>query len=125
MSELGKIFIYEKNLDQLNQLIENLKLRGFYTFGTDNLYALVQYAKEVHPDIVVINLPSNHTLSEEDICKLEKNICQTECPDIYINQNINSEHISKFHNWNFSAESITDEQLLEIITSIKNKSYLH
>ena len=88
MSDLGKIFIYEKNLHHLHQLIADLELHGFYTFGTNNLYALIQYAKEVKPDIMVINLPFKHTLSEEDIIKIEATVCKNGCPDIYINQNI-------------------------------------
>ena len=124
MSDLGKIFIYEKNLHHLHQLIADLELHGFYTFGTNNLFALIQYAKEVKPDIMVINLPVKQTRSEEDISKIEATVCKNGCPDIYINQNISHNRMSKFHTWNFNTEDITNEQLLTIIKNTEAKKYL-
>lgn len=124
MSDLGKIFIFEKNPYHLRKYVPLFEEHGFFPFGTDNLYSLIQYSKEVKPDIIIINIPKNHTLSENDIDKIENMLCKTGCPNIYINQHINSDHSPNFNYWDFDKD-ISYEQILSIIKQSMTNKTLH
>lgn len=123
MADLGKIFIFEKNPIHLQQYASSFEELGFFFFGTDNLYSLIQYAKEVKPDVVIIHVPENHTLSENDIDKIENMLCKNGCPNIYINQHIHSNYSPNFNYWDFDKD-ITYEQVLSIIKqAMLNKTF--
>lgn len=125
MADLGKIFIFEKNPIHLQQYASSFEELGFFFFGTDNLYSLIQYAKEVKPDIVIIHVPKFHTLSEADISNIEAILCKSDCPSIYINQHISSNHSSHFNYWDFENESISYGQILDVIKQTAHKKTFH
>ncbi|MBE6450458.1 MAG: hypothetical protein E7016_00660 [Alphaproteobacteria bacterium] len=125
MSNLGKIFIYEKTPEQLEKYRHHFETNGFFTFGTDNLYFLTQYAKEINPDIIIINLPLSIKLSNEAFIELEEKLCQAKsCPQIYINYQLPYRHKPQFHYWNFDTQDLNYEQILQIIND-SNKKYLN
>ena len=119
MSNLGKIFIYEKKPQTLNQYRQHFETNGFFTFGTDNLYLLTQYSKEIHPDIIIINLPSSVVLNSDTMSELEKLLCQNDnCPEIYINYPSGSLNNLKVHQWNFETDELNYKQILSIINDL-------
>ena len=116
MSNLGKIFIYEKEPKHLNQYKQHFETNGFIIFGTNNLYLLTQYSKEIKPDIIIINLPSSVVLNADTMAELEKTLYQNEnCPEIYINYPLPSQHNLKIHQWNFETNDLNYEQILNIL----------
>lgn len=116
MSDLGKIFIYEKNPDTLKYYESDFRRNGFFVFGTNNLYLLTQYAKEMKPNIVIINLPQSLHPDDNTFKNIEESLCNTEnCPDIYINSNWNFEHKDEFHLLNFISEDLTPEQIFNVV----------
>ena len=126
MSSLGKVFIFEKNLNHLKKYQRIFSKIGFFTFSTDNLYLLLQYTKEVHPDIVIINIPNSVFLTENNLHQLEKNLCNKQnCPHIYINQILSSENNPHIHQWNFETEDLSYEQILQIIKHSNSKNDLN
>ena len=116
MSYLGKIFIYEKNPDDLKYYESDFRRNGFFVFGTNNLYLLTQYAKEMKPDIVIINLPQSLHPDDNTFNNIEESLCNTEnCPDIYINTDWNFKHKDEFHSFNFISEDLTPEQIFNVV----------
>ena len=116
MSYLGKIFIYEKNPDDLKYYESDFRRNGFFVFGTNNLYLLTQYAKEMKPDIVIINLPQSLHPDDNTFKNIEESLCNTDnCPDIYINTDWNFKHKDEFHSFNFISEDLTPEQIFNVV----------
>lgn len=56
---LGKVFILDDDLFFLDLYRELLESRGYGVFTASNAYKFLLYAKEIHPDVVVldINMP--------------------------------------------------------------------
>ncbi|MBR6355543.1 MAG: hypothetical protein IKR92_01695 [Alphaproteobacteria bacterium] len=52
----GNIFFYDNRRHFLPAFFDIYDNRAFKTFGTDNMYQLLLYAREIKPDVVVINL---------------------------------------------------------------------
>ncbi|MBQ7303811.1 MAG: hypothetical protein IJW75_02695 [Alphaproteobacteria bacterium] len=126
MHKTEKIFVYGKYPEDLQNLQNVFADNGFFTFATDNLYLLSQYAKEVQPDIIIINLPTTLILSDEDLKHIETNICQRrKCPQIFINYKLPKDHNPKIHQWNFKGENLTYEQILKIVKFSKSKHTFH
>ncbi len=126
MSELGKIFIFEKDANNLKQYSDKFELNGFSIFGTNNLYLLTQYVKELKPDIVIINLPQTLHLDDKTFEDIENKLCiKDKCPDIYINTHWGFKHNNNFHYWNFVSDDLGYEQILSIISHSNSKHYTH
>ena len=126
MSDLGKIFIFEKKANYSKNYQENFDNQGFFTFSTDNLFLLTQYAKELNPDIVIINLPNSITLSAEDLFKLENLFCNLKtCPQIYINQPLPIKHKPQIHQLISNSENLSYKQILSIIQDSNSQKILH
>lgn len=126
MSDIGKIFIYEKEPSHLKKFQNTFNENGFFTFGTDNLYLLLKYAQEINPDIIIINLPSYVILNNETLTQLENNLCNTKsCPQIYINYNLPENHKPQLHKWDFASDDLTYEQIIKIIKHSNNNHNLN
>lgn len=124
MSYLGKIFIYEKNPDDLKYYESDFRRNGFFVFGTNNLYLLTQYAKEIKPNIIIINLPQSLHPDNNTFQNIEESLCSSDnCPDIYINTDWHFKHKKAFHILNFISEDLTPEQIFKIVD--KSSSIKH
>lgn len=55
-SYLGNIFFYDSRRHFLPAFIDIYDNHAFKIFGTDNMYQLLLYAREIKPDVMVINL---------------------------------------------------------------------
>ena len=55
-SHLGNIFFYDNRRHFLPAFFDIYNNNTFKTFGTDNMYQLLLYAREIKPDVMVINL---------------------------------------------------------------------
>lgn len=54
--QYGNIFFYDNRRHFLPAFFDIYDNRAFKTFGTDNIYQLLLYAREIKPDVMVINL---------------------------------------------------------------------
>ena len=59
MDKLGKVFMLDDDLVLLEMYKALLESRGFDVFTTDNAYKFILYAKEIRPDVFIldINMP--------------------------------------------------------------------
>jgi polar-differentiation response regulator divK len=59
MDKLGKVFMLDDDLILLDMYRSLLESHGFDVFTTDNAYKFILYAREIHPDIFIldINMP--------------------------------------------------------------------
>ena len=59
MDKLGKVFMLDDDLILLDMYKSLLESHGFDVFATDNAYKFILYAREIHPDIFIldINMP--------------------------------------------------------------------
>ena len=48
---LGRIFVYDTDKKRLGEVKEYFEIRGFELFGTDNIYQLLNYARELNTDV--------------------------------------------------------------------------
>lgn len=59
MDKLGKVFMLDDDFILLDMYRSLLESHGFDVFTTDNAYKFILYAREIHPDIFIldINMP--------------------------------------------------------------------
>lgn len=124
MASLGKIFVYEENGTQTALIRHELEKMGFFVFSSNNLFQFLQYAREVHPDIVIMHFPENFQTNTKDWQEITKKLCRQSCPKIYVNSLLPEEGFSMFHSVRFTPESIKAEQILDILKQ-KDTKYLH
>ncbi|MEE6208237.1 MAG: hypothetical protein VZR95_09315 [Alphaproteobacteria bacterium] len=55
-SPYGKVFLYNDNKFALGAFDDFFTSRSLKMFGSDNLYQLIRYAKEINPDLLIFNL---------------------------------------------------------------------
>lgn len=55
-SHYGNIFFYDSRRHFLPAFFDIYNNNAFKTFGTDNMYQLLLYTREIKPDVMVINL---------------------------------------------------------------------
>lgn len=125
MPHLGKIFVYEQDIRSLHQYLGKLEKQGFAAFGTDNLYQLLKYSEQVHPDIVIMNLPEEFNADSQTWQKVENSLCQEKCPQIYINTEQKFSHQPSFHYYNFDSAHVTLDQIDQILKNLPRQNYLH
>ena len=79
-----KIFVYDSNITRLSAYQDFFDSRSLQMFGTDNIYKLTQYIKEITPEIIVFNLNENPQLvTSVSSCLFEKQYFQS--PVIILN----------------------------------------
>lgn len=124
MTSLGKIFIYENDANQIDKYVQDIEAQGFFTFGTDNLYKFLKYSEEVNPDVVIMNFSSNFEADDKTWVDIEKSLCRSKCPQIYINARTSSKNPA-FHYTDFVGNTINKNQILNILSKRTNHTYLH
>lgn len=56
---LGRIFVYDDNRKRLQGFRDFFANKDIQIFGTDNLYQLLNYSKEITPDVLIFDLQRN------------------------------------------------------------------
>ena len=125
MSVLGKVFVYEENSSEIRQHISHLTDFGFFVFGTDNLYLLLKYAKEVHPDVVFFNLSESFQTSDKDWHIIEQSLCYKQCPKIFIKSVEELKNKPPFVYQEMPAEGFSMQQLYQDIKKTSTQKYIH
>lgn len=83
-AQLGNIFFYDNRrsfLSAFNDIYDN---HAFKTFGTDNLYQLLLYSREIKPDVMVLNL-QNQKNPTESLDSFIDNVSTLDFPLIVLN----------------------------------------
>lgn len=125
MSVLGKIFVYEEDIQNLRHYIGKLEKFGFAAFGTDNLYQFLKYSEQINPDIVIMNLPEDFNADSKTWEQMESSLCQNRCPQIYINADHGFNHKPAFHYYDFNSADISQEQINNILENFTDRKYLN
>ncbi len=122
----GKVFVYEDDNRYLEQYAQELETFGFDAFGSSNLYAFLQYAKEITPDIVIMNLHNASSFSPELWNEVKRNLCsRNKCPQIYLNTEKKFENEPQFPYYNFKATHLEIGEIIKIISETNPKNHLN
>jgi len=79
-----RIFVYDSNITHLSIYQDFFASRSLKMFGTDNIYKLTQYSKEIAPEVMIFNLNDNSELVQSALNDLsEKQYIQS--PVIVLN----------------------------------------
>ena len=59
-SVLGKVFVYNENKSALSAFDDFFANRSLQMFGSDNLYHMIKYAREINPDMMIFSIQEEH-----------------------------------------------------------------
>lgn len=74
MDKLGKVFMLDDDIFFLNLYHDLLEKRGFDIFTTTNAYQFLMYAKEINPDIFVLDINMPEVSGWEVLHMLDSNL---------------------------------------------------
>jgi len=80
-SSRGKVFLYNENKDIFNVFDDFFTDRSLQMFGSDNLYYMIKYAREINPDIMIFNIHDKPERTFSPVGHFEENI-KTQYPII-------------------------------------------
>lgn len=111
-----KVFIYEKNVQKLQRYVHELEDDGFLPFVSNNLYQFLQYAGEMNPDIVIMNIDKDFHSDTNVWKKVEEKLCyKDKCPQVFLNTSQEFKNKQYFHHFMFNDDEIGFREILEII----------
>ena len=100
--------------------------KGFNLYACSNIYQFLKYAKEVKPDVVIMNFSPKFRNDLTMMNKIKDMLCNNNiCPQIYLNAPKNFEGEIFFEEVDFkngSAEKRLMRQLLNLKTEQKYKN---
>lgn len=67
---LGRIFVYDTDKERLLKFKEYFESRGYELFGTDNIYQLLNYTRELNPNVIVFNVDENYNPVRASLSRL-------------------------------------------------------
>lgn len=70
----GRIFIYDDNIPMLREFEKMLEQHDLETFGTNNVYKLLQYSKEINPDVMIFEVDNEQTPAKATLNHIGKEI---------------------------------------------------
>lgn len=81
---LGRIFVYDADKENLQRFKQYFEARGFEFFGTDNVYQLLSYARELNPNIIIFNVEENYNPVRASLSRLIPEISGRNYPIVLI-----------------------------------------
>lgn len=81
---LGRVFVYDTDKKQLDEIKEYFENRGFELFGTDNIYQLLNYARELNPNVIIFLVEENYNPVRASLSRLIPDISGRNYPIILI-----------------------------------------
>ncbi|MBR3502546.1 MAG: hypothetical protein IKO06_06535 [Alphaproteobacteria bacterium] len=81
---LGRIFVYDTDKKRLGEVKEFFEKRSFELFGTDNIYQLLNYARELNPDVIIFRVEENYNPVRASLSRLIPDISGRNYPIILI-----------------------------------------
>lgn len=81
---LGRIFVYDTDNKRLNEIKDYFEIRGFELFGTDNIYKLLNYARELNPDIIIFRVEENYNPVRASLSRLIPEVSGRNYPIVLI-----------------------------------------
>ena len=70
----GRVFIYDDNIPMLHEFEKMLWQHDLETFGTNNVYKLLQYSKEINPDVLIFEVDNEQTPAKATLNHIGKEI---------------------------------------------------
>lgn len=81
---LGRVFIYDTDKQNLSELKEYFENHSFEVFGTDNIYQLLNYARELNPNIIIFRVEENYNPVRASLSKLIPDVSGRNYPIVLI-----------------------------------------
>ena len=81
---LGRIFVYDTDKTRLEEFEDFFQKRSFEVFGTDNIYKLLNYARELNPNIIIFRVEENYNPVRASLSKLIPDISGRNYPIVLI-----------------------------------------
>ncbi|MBR1825872.1 MAG: hypothetical protein IJ770_04725 [Alphaproteobacteria bacterium] len=83
-SGLGNIFYYDNHQGLLSAFADMYDHQSYKTFGTDNIYQLLRYARIIPPDVMIFNLQNRETPAKETFESFENKTDTRQFPIIVL-----------------------------------------
>ena len=83
-SHLGNIFYYDSHRELLSAFADMYDRHTYKTFGTDNIYQLLRYARAIEPDIMILNLRNKENTAKATIESFERETAAQKFPIIVL-----------------------------------------
>ena len=71
---LGKVFLYNENKASLSNFDDFFADRSLQMFGSDNLYHIIKYAREINPDMMIFSIQNECEKTFSPISQFEEAI---------------------------------------------------
>ena len=71
---LGKVFLYNENKAGLSNFNDFFADRSLQMFGSDNLYHIIKYAREINPDMMIFSIQNECEKTFSPISQFEEAI---------------------------------------------------
>ena len=81
---LGRIFVYDTDKTRLEEFEDFFQKRSFEVFGTDNIYKLLNYARELNPNIIIFRVEENYNPVRASLSRLIPDISGRNYPIVLI-----------------------------------------
>ena len=70
----GKVFLYNENKSTLSNFDDFFTVHSLQMFGSDNLYHMIKYAREISPDMMIFSIQNESEKTFSPISQFEENI---------------------------------------------------
>lgn len=114
MDKFGKVFMLDDDKLMLEMYKTLLESRGFEVFTTDNAYKFILYAKEIRPDIFIVDINMPEMSGWEVVLKLKQDEQLRHIPVVILTVRHDAELAATYGVANFLNKPLEAEKLLDV-----------
>ena len=114
MDKFGKVFMLDDDKLMLEMYKTLLESRGFEVFTTDNAYKFILYAKEIRPDIFIVDINMPEMSGWEVVLKLKQDEQLRHIPVVILTVRHDAELAATYGVANFLNKPLEVEKLLDV-----------
>lgn len=125
MEKSGKVFVLDDDLLSLDTFRELFNARGYDVFATDNSYKFLLYAREVKPDVFVLDINMPRTSGWELLQRLKREGLLQNIPVVVLMVNYEVDPAVSAGAAHFLHKPLDLEKLFDIIGSYCSGCHNH
>lgn len=100
--------------------------KGFNLFACSNIYQFLRYAKEIKPDVVVMNFSPAFENNSDMMREIKQALCNEDvCPQIYLNAPENFEGDMFFEDVDLKDGAAEKRLIYRLLKSKKAQKYIN
>lgn len=122
MGYSGTVCIFSEDEDILNSRFQPLASGDYQVFATSNAYNFVRYARELHPDVLIVDVDASAMQNEQTMRYLRHHRSLTNRPIVLLGRDIGACYRGIAH---YEQKPLSDEKMDEIISSYCGGSQDH